>query len=308
MIQKKHTIEHLRILLFLTMAVLLVFFMPTKQAQAIPVVEIGGNLTANIISQIQNIINTIYTKVMETNDIQRFVWDTMDKNVLPALKAATIRTVNSAVTSAIGRGNKGKPQFVTDWRDYLYQQPQQEATKYMNTFFESTKSSTIKANEGISVATTGITAQIGNTQSYQSYMIQQAKTTYENTGSTCKMNLQNYVTNPRQQMFQDQSFRGFMAFMEPCNNPYTYSEIAKAQYDKRLESLQTIAKSQQSNGWLPKMDSATGILSAPATLYQNAMEQASQLANQAVVNAQSYLDLITSSAIKLGGSSASFKF
>ena len=178
----------------------------------------------------------------------------------------------------------------------------------MNTFFESTTISTTKTTlEGIS-STITTNVQMMSTQNYQSYMIQQARDTFENTEANCKMNLQNYAANPKEEMFQSQSFRGFMAFMEPCNNPYTYSEIAKAQYDKRLDSLQTIAKAQQNNGWLPKIDSATGILSAPATLYQNAMEQASQLANQAVVNAQSYADLISSAAIKLGGSNASFNF
>ena len=306
MILQKYKKEYLRLSLFLTVALMLTFFSPIPKSSAQWVVIDPTNLVPNIKTQIESTIQTTLTTVMKTNDVQRYLWDQMNQKMLPALKAATIRTVNSAVTSVIGRGNKGKPQFITNWRDYLYQQPQQEATKYMNTFFQSTVASTTKTiSEGINTTTTTIT---NVQQNYQSYMIQQARNTFENTGANCKMNLQNYAADPKQQMFQDQSFRSFMAFMEPCNNPYTYSEIDKAQYDKRLESAQTIAKSQQSNGWLPKVDSVTGILSAPATLYQNAMEQASQLANQAVVNAQSYAVLISSAAIKLGGSNASFNF
>ena len=304
MVFKKKIVEHLRLSVLIITAVLLVFLAPAQKAQAIPVVELGGNLVANIVSQIQSIINTASTTVMKINDIQRYAWDKMNQYMLPALKASSIRAVNSAVTSAIGQGNKGKAQFVTDWKDYLYQQPQKEATSYMNTFFESTlsSSSTKTVAEGVQTSSSG-----SATANYSDYMKQQAQDAYKGTSTGCKMDFQSYAKNPKQ-MFEDQSFRGFMAFMEPCNNPYSYSEIAKVQYDNQLAIKKDIAKSQQSNGWLPKFDKTTGAVSAPSTLYQNAMEQASQLANQAVVNAQSYADLVSSAVIKLGGSNANFKF
>jgi hypothetical protein len=275
---KKNQKEYLRLFVFSCIALFMTLNAP--QAKAIPVVEIGVELVTTILQEVQDVINTLSQVAQEVTDAMRIAWEQMDEYAMPALKSSTISSINSAITSAIGSGNNGKPQFITNWDEYLYEQPKEETLQYMNSFFEETTS--------------------GAAGDYENYMINAAKATYE--GSDCSVNLEEPAA-----MFNDETFRSFSQFLEPCNNPYTYPEIAKEEYTNQLKKEQLLAEKEQVDGWLPKIDSK-GIISSPATLYQDATQQASQLGNQYILNATSYKDAISAAAMKLGGSTLNFNF
>jgi hypothetical protein len=92
-----------------------------------------------------------------------------------------------------------------------------------------------------------------------------------------------------------------MAYTEPCNNPYTYTEIAKVAYEQELAKQQTLADKEQVDGWLPKINTDGETIEAPATLYEFTANEASQLGNQAIVNAQTYKDIIQAATNSFSG-------
>ena len=71
-------------------------------------------------------------------------WETMYNNMMKqienaliaSLKEAALQTINQTVNNAISQGANG-PMFITNWEDFLINEPQRKADLYMNDFFTS---------------------------------------------------------------------------------------------------------------------------------------------------------------------------
>ena len=68
-------------------------------------------------------------------------WETMYNNMMKqienaliaSLKEAAFQTINQTVSNAISQGANG-PMFITNWEDFLINEPQRQADLYMNDF------------------------------------------------------------------------------------------------------------------------------------------------------------------------------
>lgn len=246
---------------------------------------------SNTMTTIQQTIATGWETTMGGIKVQEWANDELDRYVMPIAKQTAIILINKSVQSLIGNNNNGKPQFITNWNEYLYLNPQQRANGYMNSFFNRATGGRLSVlNEGIS-------------NSYDSYMVTQAQKA--NAGQPCAVDIQNYTSNPNQ-MFVDGNLRGFMAFLKPCNNPVAFATIAGNERAAQIEKEQNIAKLQQSNGFLPKM--IGNVIMAPASLYENALTGIDQMGNNMLVNAKTYPELLAATAINIGSKTLQYNF
>jgi hypothetical protein len=280
------------------------FTVYAPKASAIPVVEIGGNLFTDIMTTIEQTVDTVMDVVDDPMSISNYIQLLIDRYGMPTAKSATIALVNYAVQKILGGSNDGgQAHFVTDWEDYLYTSPQNDAKKYMNTFYDQTTSGALSTvSEGVK-SNTSSNSGIGSASNYSSSLIKAAQTSID--GQPCKVDIQNYASNTSN-LFGDGNMKGFMAYFKQCNNQYTYTMIAQSQYQTELSKLQTLADKKQVNGYLPRM--VNGIVTVPATLFENAMSGVDQMGNNMIVNAKTYQELIAGAAITVGARTMQYKF
>lgn len=276
---------------FLCVAIFFATINIQKTKAQLAVAEIGGNLFTNIVTTVEQTIDTISQVIVTGFDIQKWANTLLDRYTMPIMKQLAIIMVNKSVQALIGSGNNGKPQFVTNWNDYLFLGPQQRANGYMNSFFDSaTRGRLAGASEGVAT-------------SYDSYMVNQAQKAI--AGQPCAITMQSYTSNPNK-MFVDGNMRGFMAFLQPCNNPIMFADIAQTQLTNQTQKEQVLADKQQDKGFLPKM--VNGVITAPAILFQSALTGIDQMGTNAIVNATTYPELIAATGISIGAKTLKYNF
>lgn len=204
---------------------------------------------------------------------------------LAAMKAASTIAVNSAVRAIVGSGNNGQPNFVTNWNDYLYLSPHDRTMLHMNSFFNSVS--------GGRLSSSGYEGFGGF--NYDAYMATMAMQSLQGQAFTTTLSQQ--IDDPTR-MFEGKSMRPFLTYLEPANNVWGYTSRAQQEYAAEFAKQQKIAEKTQVNGWLPKI-TANGKISAPATLFQNAMESVDRMGNDIIVNATTPKELAIGSLTRI---------
>jgi hypothetical protein len=242
------------------------FFANTRPAMAYTVADIG-NLVVNIGKYITSL-------GQYATQVAQFVWTKMEKlqdvlgaSMVVAAKVVALLAVQKIVALFIGEGDGS---IIRDYNQYLYTSPQQRAMNQMNVFFNSVSRGRLSYlnYEGIG-------------PNYDSYLVSQAKQMI--TGTTFVTNIQEQVSDPKQ-MFSGGNMKALSKFIECPNNVACYTLMASAQYDKELTKAQDIARSEQQNGFLPTK-AASGRITKPAALAQNALLQVDQVGTQLIMNA-----------------------
>lgn len=256
---------------------LMIALLPAKKANAgLPVID-WPSLPSTI-------LNTIQTAAIKSSDavaaaIQNRSWvkDTMERALLPLLKSQLIQTVNTATTNMLSGGNSGKPYIITDWESYLYKDPAKKAQATVNSMLDNTI--------GMRGSSSGYT-----NPEYFSYL----KTTAQDSIKTkpLVLDITDYASNPKEDLFEGGNMIAFNKLLEPGNNPYTFSETYSQIYKDRLEKEKEIALNETSNGLLPKKDE-NGKIMTPATVFEDAINSASDMANNMIVNATKTEELLS---------------
>ncbi len=256
----------------------------TKTARAQWIVHDPFDMPNDIMTTIESIFTTIETTITAVATDGMWMNEVTDRYLVPILKVAAIEMMNQIISNIVSSGNDGKPMFVTDWNDYLYTATEKDAKVYMNSFFNSVSAGRLSNlnYEGVG-------------QSYDNYLKKQAETTLYGNKKNSTTNINNYVDDPRQDLFSKGNFKAFSAFLSCYNNPYCYSLSATVAHEKELDRLKTVAiKEANTNGYLPKK--VDGKIVTPGSQYQSAMEGIDQMANNWFMNATTSPELITALA------------
>lgn len=182
-------------------------------------------------------------------------------------KVAALVGEQSLVRSIIGGGNSST--IIRDFNEYLFLSPQQKAMAQMNTFFNAVSRGRLSSlnYEGVG-------------PNYDAYLVAQARQAIG--GQNFVTNIQSQATDPRR-MFADGNMKGIMSFVQCANNPYCYTMVASQKYNAEFAKAQEIAKTQNVNGFTPKI--TNGRITQPAAIAQNALLQVDQLGTQIIMNA-----------------------
>lgn len=172
--------------------------------------------------------------------------------VLVVAKVEAVKGVQAAVAQMTGDDAEGGGRLIRDYEDYLYSSPQKKALEQMNAFFISTGS--------------GYSSFDGFGSNYNSYLVAQGRQAI--IGQAFKTTLQDQVSDPSQ-MFDGGNMKGLMSYMECSNNVACFTLTVESAYADAISKAQDIARSQQVNGFLPKL--MNGRIQSPAIMAQNAL-------------------------------------
>ncbi len=210
--------------------------------------------------------------------------------ILGTLKVAAIEILNSKVGQMVG-GGSGDPLFITDWNEFLYDTPAQQARLYMNDFFTiTTRGKYSSANyTGIGDAAANIT---GNYPAYLVARSQSVIAAQSEDGMTAIYDLDEFTANPAT-MFAEGDWRGYNAFFSnPANNPFGYSIMAQGAYANRLATARESARVEaQSSGFIGQKKNGRTI--APAATIAGMVTNVQNIGNNMIATATNPGEFLT---------------
>lgn len=249
----------LSVILFFSIVFSIVLIKSTPKAHAI------YPISASIANLVPEGLSSIGVTGQWVSTMSKWLKENLDNMLLTAAKITALITVQTITQAIIGDGGGG---VITDWNKYLYVSPQQRAMVQMNSFFNTVSRGRLSSlnYEGVG-------------PNYDAYLVAQARMAI--SGQTFTTNIQNVVTNPKQ-MFSSGNMKGLMTYMQCANNVACYTLTSTAQYNLEFAKAQEIAKSEQSNGFLPVRKN--GKITQPASIVSNALTQIDQLGTQVIMN------------------------
>ncbi len=174
-------------------------------------------------------------------------------------------------TALLVGGDSGSGSLIRDFENYLFTAPQQKALSQMSVFFNSASSGRISSlnYEGVG-------------SNYDAYLAAQARQSIN--GAAFITNIQSQVADPRGNLFSTGNMSGFMTFLQPANNPMSYTLTAEQHYNNAVARAQEIAKNENVNGFVPTK--VNGRITNPASIAENALLEVDKLGTKMIMDAQ----------------------
>ena len=219
------------------------------------------------------------TMAMLMDNIYDIIQTQIQGAITGTLKVAAVSLLNTQVAQMIGGTSVGNALFITDWYEFLYVKPAQQANLYMNDFFmTSTRGKYASANY---IGSRDVT---GPSLNYPGYLVQQAKQSIPamaaNEGSW--YDLDEYCATPGE---INGDVRCFSAYFKGINNPFSYTMNATALYATQMNlEIERAKVEAQSSGYIGKKEGGKTI--APAATIENMMSDVQNIGNNIIAAAQ----------------------
>lgn len=213
--------------------------------------------------------------------------------ILGALKQAAAQMINETVNQLVsGGGPGGGPLFVTNWENYLIQEPRRQTDIWMNDFFTTISAGTSSTANYKAAGGEGVVG------SYSGQLVQQAKKA--TTGAQAsKYNLNQYVSDPSQ-MFDAGNWRAFNSYISnPSNNSFGMTLTAQDAYMQKMEEEKRKAEIQAIayQGFMAQKNGSQVI--TPGSTIKDIQSQTEDLGNKIVAGATNVPEVITAVVTKL---------
>ena len=213
------------------------------------------------------------------------VWDAVKRQIegalLATLKVAAVSALNSKVGQMIGGTSVGDALVITDWYDFIYTRPAEQATLYLNDFF--TMSTRGKYSSANYIGSRDVPDSVAG--NYPAYLVATAKQAMPAGEVIPQYDLDQYTANP-QTLFAEGDFRGLNAMVSnPMNNPFGYTLSATTYAATKMNQAIEIAKTEaQSSGFIGKKDKGKTI--TPAATIENMLNDAQNIGNNIISAAE----------------------
>jgi len=163
----------------------------------------------------------------------------IDGVLLATLKSTAVTLLNTRVMSLVGGSSVGTSQVITDWKAYLYTQPETKVTSAMDNFYATTLRSRSSAS--------GYVAASGQS-SYESYLEARTKsqlsTAASTTTATTGTALLSEVSSDPAASIGNGDIRVFSAMTESGSDPFGYALKAQGYQMAVREQEQKAAQVQ----------------------------------------------------------------
>jgi len=225
----------------------------------------GSNASSAILKQV---LEKIFKQIMDA--------------MLGAAKQSAAQSVNESVDSAIGSGSSA--QYITDWNDFLFQQPQEETVTYMNDFFSN---STGGQNSSLNYISNSSSGSGGN---YMSQVQEEAKKYVlpQDQSSGCEI-------SDSSKIFEDGTWKDFTTIISnPSCNKFSYTLKAQGVAMQKLAELEEQAKTMAISYQGYKGQGSKDQISTPGSLIKDMQADAKNIGNQIIGGATSVPEVITS--------------
>ena len=222
------------------------------------------------------------TRVLDT------VYDMIQGMIMGALKQGGVKMINSQVDGMMsGQGMSGGAAFITDWKDYLIDQPKDDAKLYMNSYLS-------KMTSGAGSSVMGYVAE-GFSQeggSYAHTLTQAVKDNLEFGDAPIAFS---YEGDPAA-MFDGKDFKMLELYTSGVNNPWSFEMEAEYAYDKKLaeEEAVTQARAVAYQGFTGTESGGDGTVTFPGILTKEIAANVEDLPNKVIAAAKSIPEVITS--------------
>ncbi len=206
----------------------------------------GGSIAASILKQS---LETIQTQI--------------EGVLLATLKSAAISLLNTRVASLVGGSSVGSSQVITDWKDYLYSEPESKVSTAMDNYY----STTLRGR-----ATTSGYVSASGQPSYESFLknrtVNQLSNTSSNMSSTGISALSEVSTDPYTSISEG-DMRTFTVMFDSGSDPYAYSLRAQSyQSAVREQERRAVEISAMSSGYKGVRDDNGNVILPGATVNQ----------------------------------------
>jgi len=195
--------------------------------------------------------------------------------LIGTLKMAAIQMINGKVGQLIGGGSGGRPLFITDFNEFLYQSPRQKTNLYMNDFF-----STMTRGKGSSANYISLGESSGLGGNYSSYLVASMKSVTTESGGVSVYNLDQKggIDN----LNDPSTFSSFIS--NPANNPMGAALQAQEVWQDKLATEQNLAQIEATSSGF-RADKTNGVIMAPAAAIEATFNNAADLPNKMIAAA-----------------------
>ncbi len=218
----------------------------------------------------------------------------IESTVLGTLKVAAVQVLNNQVNQLVGGTSIGNSLIITNYEDFLYRAPEQQARTYVNDLL-SLRILRGQYSSANYVPASGLSGVGGN---YQSYLRETALNATVNRALP-RYDLNEYTSDPAA-MFAEGDLRAINAWAtNAANNPYGIALVAQEQYQSELARQQRVAEgSAQSSGLRPVTDEQGNII-APAASVEELVTSVQSLGQEIIVAADSPGQLLSGVVVGL---------
>lgn len=268
----KHKFTFKKIIFICFLSVALVF-MPIQAHKAGALWgEFPAQILANVLTQIREMIMGI---------------------IMGMMKQMATQMLNREMGNMIGGSSSQNAKFITDWKDYMFTQPQQKANQFMNDYLSQVTrgrgsySGYMSTSEGFG---NGAFMQgMGGGNFIQSMVEGAKRQTTEQVEAAIT-----YVGNPAQNLFAGGNFNNLNLYLSGINNPWAFNINAQQKYQEQLTKQQEIAKTMGMSyqGFIGTMSG--NMITNPGSLIKENMANVQDLGNKVLANAKSIPEVITS--------------
>ncbi len=208
--------------------------------------------------------------------------------ILGMLKKQAVASLNSQIDNLVGGSNGGSPAFITNWQNYLVNQPIVTTKTYMNDYL-----SQMTSGRG---TLTGYTSEgFAGNGNYQAELKQDALS---------KINKSNVKTIPKvtyenkpNQMFRRGTFKDMSLYLSGVNNPWAFNLAAQDAYQKKLKEEKSVqeAKAIAYQGFKGSGDNGSNsTITNPGSLIKSTVANVQNIGNMALASATHPGEVISS--------------
>lgn len=228
------------------------------------------------------------------------VRETIKGALMGSLKQQAVVMLNNQVDSLIGGGSGGEAAFITDWEDYLINQPENQTQVYMNDYLTQVTSGRGSqsgySSEGFIEGFTG--AFTNCLDRYCAMILSNARNSLRLLLSKL---LPKRINVPRLtyercpgEMFISNSFKDLNRYLSGINNPWAFDINVQNEYQKKLEREKEIQRTKAiAYAGFKGTTGEDGSVTYPGSLTKENTANAQNVGNMVIATAQSVPEVIT---------------
>ncbi len=223
------------------------------------------------------------------------MYDKIQGMMLQVSKQASSEVMHSSVGNLVSRGNDGNPLYITDWDNFLIEEPLEKSALYMNDFFTLTTRGRASSGNYVPYSSSGSS---GARVSYDSYLVGQAKESI--FGSNIYQTDLNQYTSDPSQMLASGNWRAYNAFISnPANNPFGYNLMAEDAYLGQLENERRKAEVKAIAYQGYREESNNGQVVTPGSIVKDLVSQDMEFTNNLISGATHPEEVITATLTRM---------
>ena len=204
------------------------------------------------------------------------IMNLITESLVSGIKQQSITTLISQIDNLAGQGNNGQPVFITNWEDYLINEPMNQTNIYMNDYVSQM---TRGKNTYSGYSTEGFTGPAN----YSADLSQSVKPLSDEDVPQVT-----YEGDPSQ-MLDSGNLKNMELYLSGVNNPWAFDIAVQAEQQKVFENnkLEVQSKAIANQGF-------PGTETSPGILVKETMANVQDIPNKALASASSISELVSS--------------